>query len=52
MFERDKRNSYICVQKVDEATGLLLEEQMTLKELLEEFKRINNNIKWETSSNR
>lgn len=44
MFEKDKRNSYICVQKVDEATGLLLEEQMTLEELLEEFKRINRNL--------
>lgn len=45
MFEKDKRNSYICVQKVDESTGLLIEEQMTLAELLEEFKRINSNLK-------
>lgn len=52
MFEKDKRKSYICVCKVDESTGLLLEEQMTLEELLQEFKRINNNLKWETSLNR
>lgn len=48
MFEKDKRNSYICIQKVDEATGLLIEEQMTLEELLAEFKRINHNLKSES----